>query len=113
MLSQRKPRRGEIWQATISDESEHKLWLIVSNNNINENEDMYLAVRVTTTSKWAHLPTWVAIPPADHRCVHGYINTDTLTTLFPRDFDKPEPECAVSGATMAAIQPALLKTLGY
>lgn len=107
------PQRGEIWQASISEESQGKLWLILSPNHRNKNMDEYLAVRVTTTSKWSHLPTWAAVPPVDHACIHGYVNAETLTTLYPTDFDKDEPECAVSSATFEAIKPALLSALGY
>lgn len=109
----RTPNRGEVWLAQISGVEEPKPWLIVSRNVRNRNAGSYLAVRITTTNKYAHLPTWVPVPAVDHACMRGYINTDTLMELFEDDFVRSEPECAMGGATLEAIKPALLKTLGY
>jgi mRNA interferase MazF len=71
------PIRGQIYRADIGFGA--KPWLIVSNNPRNAALGDLLAVRVTTTSTHARLPTWIPLTTSDP--LTGWIVCDDLQQL--------------------------------
>jgi mRNA interferase MazF len=72
------PLRGQVFRVDLGHGA--KPWLIVSNNARNRNLSTVVAVRVTTTSKHANVPTVVPLSPADP--LVGYIVVDDLIQLY-------------------------------
>jgi mRNA interferase MazF len=68
---------------TDRKDGELKPWIIVSPSARFRALGSALAVRVTTTSKNAHLPTVVQLP--DGECVVGWVICDTLTTMWDEE----------------------------
>lgn len=95
------PVRGQIYRADIGFGA--KPWLVVSNNRRNAALGDWLAVRVTTTTKHANLPTWIALAPADP--IVGWIVCDDLQQLA-RD-ELTERLGALTPATMARVNTGL------
>ncbi|WP_433663515.1 type II toxin-antitoxin system PemK/MazF family toxin [Nocardia sp. CA-128927] len=95
------PTRGQIYRADYGHGP--KPWLIVSNNRRNRQLSRVVAVRITTTDKYASLPTMVPLSTADP--LVGYIVTDDLQQL-PRD-GLTAFLGAVSPATIMAVNTAL------
>jgi len=93
--------RGQVFRVDLGHGA--KPWLIVSNNARNRNLETVLAVRVTTTSKHATVPTVVPLSPADP--LSGYIVVDDLIQLY-RD-ELTVPLGAVSVPTMRAVSAAI------
>jgi mRNA interferase MazF len=71
------PIRGQIYRANIGFGA--KPWLVVSNNRRNAALSDLLAVRITTTSKHANLPTWIPLTTTDP--LTGWIVCDDLQQL--------------------------------
>jgi mRNA interferase MazF len=71
------PIRGQIYRADIGFGP--KPWLVVSNNRRNAALGDLLAVRITTTTKRADLPTWIPLGTADP--ITGWIVCDDLQQL--------------------------------
>ncbi|QIS10973.1 type II toxin-antitoxin system PemK/MazF family toxin [Nocardia arthritidis] len=71
------PLRGQVYRVDVGHGLEP--WLIVSNNRRNRTLSDVLAVRISTSSKHAELPTWVPLSAADP--VVGYIVTDNLERI--------------------------------
>jgi mRNA interferase MazF len=71
------PVRGQIYRADIGFGA--KPWLVVSNNRRNAALGDLLAVRVTTSTRHAHLPTWIALAAADP--IAGWVICDDLQQL--------------------------------
>lgn len=80
-----------------------KPWLVVSNNSRNRNLDTVVAVRITTTSKHASVPTVVALSPTDP--LVGYVVVDDLIQLYRDELTVPLD--ALSAGTMRAISAAI------
>ncbi|MEU7145482.1 type II toxin-antitoxin system PemK/MazF family toxin [Nocardia sp. NPDC046473] len=95
------PTRGQIYRADIGQGV--KPWLIVSNNRRNRQLPYLLAVRITTTDKYASLPTMVPLTSDDP--LVGYIVADDLQQLH-RDELKAHLG-AVSPTTIMAVNSAL------
>lgn len=95
------PLRGEVFRVDLGHGA--KPWLVVSNNSRNRNLNTVVAVRITTTSKHAKVPTVVALSSADP--LVGYAVVDDLIQLY-RD-ELTVPLGALSAATMRAISAAI------
>jgi mRNA interferase MazF len=95
------PLRGQVFRVDLGHGA--KPWLVVSNNSRNRNLETVIAVRITTTSKHANVPTVVALSAADP--LVGYIVVDDLVQLY-RD-ELPEAHGAISPSTMRAVSDAL------
>ena len=67
------PLRGQVFRVDLGHGA--KPWLIVSNNARNRNLETVVAVRVTTTSKHANVPTVVPLSSADP--LVGYVRVPT------------------------------------
>jgi mRNA interferase MazF len=80
-----------------------KPWLVVSNNHRNRALHSVLAVRLTTTTKRAELPTWVPLSSADPMV--GYANVDDLQQLEREEL--AELLGTLSPATILAVNNAL------
>ncbi|QIK63611.1 type II toxin-antitoxin system PemK/MazF family toxin [Leucobacter viscericola] len=99
--------RGRVYMADL-ESGELKPWVVVSNNNRNRSLGSALAVRVTTTNRFAELPSVVALP--DGECVSGWVRCDSLTTLYA-----DEPTKALLGLSrpaMALIEDGIKAALG-
>ena len=95
------PLRGQVYRADIGFGL--KPWLVVSNNHRNRALSSVLAVRLTTTTKRADLPTWVPLSPADP--LVGHITVDDLQQL-ERD-ELAELVGTLAPATLLAVNNAL------
>ena len=54
-----------------------KPWLVVSNNHRNRALSDLLAVRITTTDRYANLPTWVQLQYKQLKRSTGYVSLDS------------------------------------
>ena len=100
------PYRGQVfWAGTPWGE---KPWLIVGNNRLNARLSDVIAVRMTTTVRFAHLPEVVALDPATDQ-LSGVVHCGTITQV--RKDDLIRPAGALSPATMAKIDIALAHAL--
>lgn len=95
------PVRGQVYRADIGFGP--KPWLVVSNNHRNLALSSVIAVRLTTMSNRAELPTWVPLSSADP--LAGYVNVDDLQQL-ERD-ELAELLGSVAPATILAVNDAL------
>ncbi|MFI9403973.1 type II toxin-antitoxin system PemK/MazF family toxin [Nocardia sp. NPDC052316] len=95
------PVRGQIYRADIGHGA--KPWLIVSNNRRNRELSRVLAVRITSTDKFASLPTMVPLSTDDP--LVGHIATDDLQQL--RRDELTTLLGTVSPATIMAVNTAL------
>ncbi|KAA8884080.1 type II toxin-antitoxin system PemK/MazF family toxin [Nocardia colli] len=95
------PSRGQIYSADCGYGP--KPWLIVSNNRRNRQLPRILAVRITTTDKYASLPTMVPLSTDDP--LVGHIVTDDLQQLHRDEFTTFLG--AVCPATIMAVNTAL------
>ncbi|WP_228541443.1 type II toxin-antitoxin system PemK/MazF family toxin [Nocardia sp. XZ_19_369] len=95
------PVRGQIYRADIGHGA--KPWLIVSNNRRNRELSRVLAVRITSTDKFASLPTMVPLSNADP--LVGHIATDDVQQL--RRDELTVLLGTVSPATIMAVNTAL------
>ncbi|MCJ7859090.1 type II toxin-antitoxin system PemK/MazF family toxin [Corynebacterium kalidii] len=86
-----------------------KPWLIVSTNRRNRSLGTYLGVRITTTSKFSHLPTVVALPPGE--IANGWALCDDLDVLYDEDFTG-HTWGALSNTAMRAVERGLQAALG-
>ncbi|WP_405162323.1 type II toxin-antitoxin system PemK/MazF family toxin [Nocardia sp. NBC_01499] len=95
------PTRGQIYRADTGHGP--KPWLIVSNNRRNRQLPYLLAARITTTDKYASLPTVVPLSTDDPMVGHivaddlQQLHRDELTALLG----------TVSPATIMAVNTAL------
>lgn len=101
--------RGRVYLANLAESGDApKPWLVVSNNARNRGLGSALAVRITTTAKYADLATVVELPAGE--CVVGWARCDELTTLWP---DEPVRELGgLSPRAMRGIELGLLAALG-
>lgn len=95
------PLRGQVFRVDLGHGA--KPWLIVSNNSRNRNLETVLAVRLTTTSKHANVPTVVGLSSTDP--LLGYVVVDDLIQLY-RD-ELTVSLGALSAETMRAVSTAL------
>ena len=95
------PLRGQVFRADLGFGA--KPWLVVSNNARNRNLETVVAVRITTTSRHANLPTVVPLSSGDP--LTGFVVVDDLVQLY-RD-EMTTALGALSPATMRAISEAL------
>jgi mRNA interferase MazF len=95
------PLRGQVFRVDLGHGA--KPWLIVSNNSRNRNLETVLAVRITTTSKHANVPTVVALSAADP--LVGYVVVDDVIQLYRDELSVALG--ALSAETMRAISTAL------
>ena len=95
------PLRGQVFRVDLGHGA--KPWLIVSNNARNRNLETVVAVRVTTTSKHANVPTVVPLPSTDP--LAGYVVVDDLIQLY-RD-ELTVALGALSAPTMRAVSAAI------
>jgi mRNA interferase MazF len=79
------PLRGQVFRVDLGHGA--KPWLIVSNNTRNRNLETVVAMRVTTTSKRADVPTVVPLFPADP--LVGYVVVDDLIQLYRDELSVP------------------------
>lgn len=93
--------RGQIYRVDLGHGA--KPWLIVSNNSRNRNLETVVAVRVTTTSKHANVPTVVPLSSADP--LVGYVVVDDLIQLYHDELSVTLG--ALSAPTMLAVRAAL------
>jgi len=101
-----QPSRGQVYWADVGSVG-RKPWLVVSNNRRNHNLDSFLAVRITTTSRFAGMPTVVALGRDDP--VEGFVMCDDLLPIY-RD-EIIESAGALAAATMKAVNDALRAAL--
>ncbi|MFI7003251.1 type II toxin-antitoxin system PemK/MazF family toxin [Nocardia sp. NPDC050175] len=95
------PTRGQIYRADIGQGAQP--WLIVSNNRRNRQLPYLLAARITTTDKYASLPTMVPLTTGDP--LVGFVVTDDLQQLHR---DELEAHLGtVSPTTIMAVNSAL------
>lgn len=95
--------RGQVVQAAVGQD-EPKLFLVVSNNGRNQSKmDSVLVVRLTTTSKWNHLPSVIEIPPAEG--VVGSVMCDNIMELY--DDEIMGVRTTLSVRTMALVDDGL------
>lgn len=95
------PFRGQVYRVDLGHGA--KPWLVVSNNSRNRNLDTVVAVRITTTSRHASVPTVVALSSADP--LVGHVVVDDLIQLY-RD-ELTVPLGALSAGTMRAVSDAI------
>lgn len=95
------PLRGQVFTVDLGHGA--KPWLIVSNSARNRNLVTVVAVRVTTTSKHANVPTVVPLSSADP--LVGYVVVDDLIQLY-RD-ELTVALGALSAPTMRAVSAAI------
>ena len=95
------PLRGQVFRVDLGHGA--KPWLIVSNNARNRNLETVVAVRVTTTSKHANVPTVVPLSSTDP--LAGYVVVDDLIQLY-RD-ELTVALGALSAPTMRAVSAAI------
>ncbi len=93
--------RGQVFRVDLGHGANP--WLIVSNNARNRNLETVIAVRVTTTSKHANVPTVVPMSSADP--LVGYVVVDDLIQLYHDELNVALG--AMSGPTMLAVNAAL------
>ncbi|WP_414976552.1 type II toxin-antitoxin system PemK/MazF family toxin [Gordonia sp. (in: high G+C Gram-positive bacteria)] len=93
--------RGQVFRVDLGHGA--KPWVVVSNNARNRNLDTVLALRITTTSKNAQVPTVVALDAGDP--VTGYVLADDIVQLY-RD-EMTHPLGALTPGTMQRISQAL------
>ncbi|MGP9759531.1 type II toxin-antitoxin system PemK/MazF family toxin [Corynebacterium sp. AOP12-C2-36] len=86
-----------------------KPWLIVSPNRRNRSLGTYLGVRITTTSKFSHLPTVVALPPGE--IANGWVMCDEINVLYDEDFTG-KVWGALSANAMRVVEGGLQAALG-
>jgi mRNA interferase MazF len=84
-----------------------KPWLVVSNNRRNNNLDSVLAVRITTTGRFAGMPTVVPLGPDDPMI--GFVMCDDLWPVYKDEI--LEPAGALAARTMGAVNNALRAAL--
>lgn len=90
--------RGRVYLANLGAENaDPKYWIVVSSNLRNNAFKDALAIRVTTTDKYADLPSVEKLP--DGECIHGYVRADTLTTIYG-----DEPTKSVGGLSVTAMK---------
>lgn len=106
MRSAWQPSRGQVYWADVGSIG-RKPWLVVSNNRRNHNLDGFLGVRITTISRFAGMPTVVALGPDDP--VEGFAMCDDLWPVY-RD-EIIESAGAIAAATMKAVNGALRAAL--
>jgi len=99
------PTKGQVFWVDLG--YGRKPWVVVSNNRRNRNLDTILAARITTTSKHASLPTWVALNASDP--LVGFVLTDDIVPMY-RDDDLGDPAGALGVQTMAAVDEGLRVT---
>ncbi len=95
------PLRGQVFRVDLGHGA--KPWLIVSNSARNRNLETVVAVRVSTTSKHANVPTVVPLSSADP--LVGYVVVDDLIQLY-RD-ELTVALGALSAPTMRAVSAAV------
>lgn len=97
-----EPARGQIYWAEVGGVG-RKPWLVVSNNRRNRQLESVLAVRITTTDRYAGMPTVVRLTQDDP--LVGYVVCDDLGPIYRDEIAKSAG--AVSGRTMLAVSDAL------
>lgn len=97
-----EPARGQVYWAEVAGVG-RKPWLVVSNNRRNRQLESILAVRITTTDRYAGMPTVVRLTHDDP--LVGYVVCDDLGPIY-RD-EIVELAGALSGRTMLAVNGAL------
>jgi len=100
------PMRGQLFRVDVGFGANP--WLVVSNNSRNRNLHTVLAVRVTTTSKHADVPTVVRLTPAEP--IVGFVLCDDMVQLYRDELDAPIG--ALTPTTMAAVSRSLALALG-
>lgn len=95
------PLRGQVFRVDLGHGA--KPWLVVSNDSRNRNLDTVVAVRITTATRYAKVPTVVALSAADP--LAGHVVVDDLIQLY-RD-ELTVPLGALSAATMRAVSAAI------
>jgi mRNA interferase MazF len=101
-----EPARGQIYWADILSLG-RKPWLVVSNNRRNRHLSSVLAVRITTTQRYAGMPTVVALGKDDP--LVGFVVCDDLGPLHRNEIG--DYAGALSGRTMLAVNGALKTAL--
>ncbi len=95
------PLRGQVFRVDLGHGP--KPWLIVSNNARNRNLETVVAVRVTTTSKHANVPTVVALSSVDP--LVGCVVVDDLVQFYRDELTLVLG--ALSAPTMRAVSAAI------
>lgn len=98
--------RGQVYWADVAGIG-RKPWLVVSNNQRNRNLDSVLAARITTTGKYAGMPTVVSLTHNDP--LVGYVVCDDLWPVYREEV--AESAGAVAPPTMRAVNEALKAVL--
>jgi mRNA interferase MazF len=101
-----EPARGQVYWADVAGIG-RKPWLIVSNNRRNQNLPSVLAVRITTTGKYAGMPTVVSLTSNDP--LQGFVMCDDIWPVY-RD-EIAESAGALASRTMHAVNDALKAAL--
>src|SRR5918999_1506924 len=97
-----EPARGQVYWAEVAGVG-RKPWLVVSNNRRNKQLESVLAVRITTTDRYADMPTVVRLTHDDP--LVGYVVCDDLGPIYRDEIVKFAG--AVSGRTILAVNNAL------
>jgi mRNA interferase MazF len=98
--------RGQVYWADVAGIG-RKPWLIVSNNRRNRNLPSVLAVRITTTAKYAGMPTVVTLAQSDP--VTGFVVCDDLWPVYREEVS--DSVGALAPPTMRAVNDALKAAL--
>ncbi len=98
--------RGQVYWADVAGIG-RKPWLVVSNNQRNRHLDSVLAVRITTTGRYAGMPTVVSLSHNDP--LVGYVMCDDIWPIY-RD-EVSDSAGALAQPTMRAVSQALKAAL--
>lgn len=101
-----EPARGQVFWAEVAGVG-RKPWLVVSNNRRNRHLASVLAVRITTTDRYAGMPT--VVPLAQDDPLVGYVVCDDIGPIYRDEIVKSAG--ALSGRTMLAVNDALRAAL--
>ena len=93
--------RGQAYRVDLGHGG--KPWVVLSNNARNRNLDTVLAARITTTGKFAHVPTVVPLTAADP--LAGFVLVDDIVQIYHDELT--EQLGALSPPTMQEISRVL------
>jgi mRNA interferase MazF len=102
------PLRGKVYHVDLGGSIGRKPFVVVSNNIRNRNLDSVLAIRITTTSKHANLPSIVPLGSADQ--MTGYALCDEIRWVERSRLS--DAGTALTPRTMQAIGQGLRVALG-
>jgi mRNA interferase MazF len=110
-MSRTFPRRGEIWQVQLPDETKRRPALIISVNSRNEFSNSVLVVPLTTNLKPS--PAHVMLPAGQGGLRHASMaRCENLGYLRKDRLNRAGFSGAISAALLRQIEAAILRALG-